>query len=43
MTKHWLKCRLLLVAIVTLGIQIQLFAAEQDSPSPEMNRLINAG
>lgn len=37
------KYRLHLVPIVFLGIQIQLFAAEQISPNAEMNSLINAG
>lgn len=37
------KYRLLLVPIVFLGIQFQLFAAEQASPTAEMNNLINAG
>ena len=43
MTKYWLMYRLLLVPIVTLGIQIHLFAAQEVSPSAEMNNLINAG
>ena len=37
------KHRLFLVPIVALGFQIQIFAAENDSPSAAMDNLITAG